>query len=140
MQHWKLLATALAFPFSMTHLKLDPKWIQASHSKELPINVDPKLAQSARFSQFFVQNQLMNNNALFKTVSESLPMSTPTHKATLKATLSRPIATVIENPTMKLQSLPLVALKGKAMPEWFHKPELKREIMKMKIKSNSLFK
>ena len=22
MQHWKLLATALAFPFSMTHLKL----------------------------------------------------------------------------------------------------------------------
>ena len=112
-------------------LKLDPKLMQASF-KAPPVNSDPKLSTQTAKTHCLIQN--VNNNALFKTMSESLPMAQKTSK---------------EKPTMKLQSMPLVTLieavplvtlESKAMPEWFHKPELKREIMKMKIKSNSLFK
>ena len=112
-------------------LKWDPKLMQAL-LKAPPVNSDPKVSTQTAKTHCLIQN--VNNNALFKTMSESLPMAQKTSK---------------EKPTMKLQSVPLVTLieavplvtlESKAMPEWFHKPELKREILKMKIKSNSLFK
>ena len=110
-----------------------------------PLRVLPKVSIKPNNPslQVIVQNHpdAGNNNAFFKTLSDSAPVSTLAQKSRFQSATPSTSNDKLQKTLPKLQSLPLMAsLNSKSMPEWFHKPELKREIMKMKFKSNSLFK